>query len=191
VPLKHRPKGYVGLRHETIGSDILSVAQILKLPEQTLGRELAAKLTQVKAERWYPIGDLLELMDALESRVGDVGLMRMGRSLFDLSHKENLQRVASSARQVIHMMDDLYRFANRGDRIGAWTVLKFEPGYAELENTTPHHCMMEQGIMTAALSAVGCPSTVAQSQCIRTTGHDCCIFTVTSMFTDERWNGKS
>ena len=60
MPLKYRPKGYVGLRHETIGSDILSVAQILKLPEQTLGAELAGKLSRVKADRWYPIGDLLD-----------------------------------------------------------------------------------------------------------------------------------
>jgi len=190
VPLKYRPKGYVGLRHETIGSDILSVAQILKLPEQTLGAELAGKLSRVKSDRWYPIGDLLDLMDALDASVGGIGLIRMGRSLFDLSHKENLQRVASSARQVLHMFDELYHYANRGDRIGGWTVLKFEPGYAELENTTPHHCMMEQGILSAALAAVGCPSTVGQSQCIRSGGYDCCVFTVSSMFTDARWNGN-
>lgn len=190
MTLKYRPKGYVGHRHETIGSDILSIAQILKLPEQTLGAVHAAKLTQVKAERWYPISDLLDLMDTLEASVGEVGLIRMGRALFDLSHKENLQKVASSARQVVYMFDQLYHYANRGERIGGWHVLKFEPGYAELENTTPHHCMMEQGIMTAALAAVGCPSTVSQSECIRKTGHDCCIFTVTSMFTDARWNGN-
>ncbi len=117
----------------------------------------------MKADRWYPIGDLLDLAwIALDASVGNVGLVRMGRTLFDLSHKENLQRVASSARQVLHMFDDLYRHANRGERIGGWTVLKFEPGYAELENTTPHHCTMEQGILTAALAAVGCPSTVSQ-----------------------------
>jgi hypothetical protein len=189
VALKYRPKGYVGHRHETIGSDILSVAQILKLPAQTLGPERAARLAQVKADKWYPISELLELMDALHASVGDVGLMRMGRSLFDLSHKANLQKVATSARQVLYMFDDLYHYANRGEKIGGWHVLRFDPGYAELENTTPHHCMMEQGILTAALSAVGCPSTVDQSQCIRTGSHDCCIFRVTSMFTDARWNG--
>lgn len=190
MALKYRPKGYVGHRHETIGSDILSIAQILKLPEQTLGPERAAKLARVKADKWYPIGDLLELMDALHASVGDVGLIRMGRSLFDLSHKANLQKVASSARQVLYMFDDLYHYANRGEKIGGWHVLSFEAGHAELENTTPHHCMMEQGIMTAALSAVGCPSTVGQSQCIRRGDHDCCIFTVSSMFTDARWNGN-
>jgi len=191
VALKYRPKGYVGKGHETIGSDILSVAQILKLPVQTLGPERAAKLARVKSDQWYPIDDLLDLMDALESSVGSVGLVRMGRSIFDLSHKENLRKAASSARQVLHMFDDLYRYANRGERIGGWHVLKFEPGYAELENTTPHHCMMEQGILSAALAAVDCPSTVSQSKCIRTGGHDCCIFTVSSMFTDARWNGKA
>jgi len=190
MTLRYRPKGYVGHRHETLGSDILSVARILKLPEQTLGHERAAKLASVKADQWYPIADLLDLMEALDERVGSMGLLRMGRSLFDLSHKENVRKMASSAKDILYAFDSLYHHANRGDRIGGWHVLKFEPGYAELENTTPHHCMMEQGIMTAALSAVDCPSTVSQSQCIRTTGHDCCIFTVSSMFTDARWNGQ-
>jgi hypothetical protein len=190
MTLKYRPKGYVGNRHETIGSDILSVTKILKLPEQTLGRERAAKLATIKADQWYPIADLLDLMEALDERVGSMGLLRMGRSLFDLSHRENVRSVAHSAKDIIYGFDDLYHRVNRGDRIGGWHVLKFEPGYAELESTTPHHCMMEQGIMTAALAAVDCPSTVSQSQCIRTTGHDCCIFTISSMFTDARWSGS-
>ena len=33
-------------------------------------------------------------------------------------------------------------------------MLGFEPGKAELEKTTPHHCVMEEGIFSAALLAL-------------------------------------
>lgn len=56
-------------------------------------------------------------------------------------------------------------------------MLTFLPGSAELEKNTPHHCVMEQGILSAALAAVGCPGIVAQRQCFRQ-GADTCIYTI-------------
>jgi hypothetical protein len=184
-----RPKGYVGRQHETLGSDILSVYRILKLPDQVLGVEESHRLRDLDPNAWYPIDHLIELMEQIDKSLGHYGLLRMGRMLFDLSHKERVLQVAHSARDIVYGIDGMYRHANRGIGIGGWKVLRFEPGYAELEKTTPHHCVMEQGLLTGALTAVGCPGIVGQSACFRK-GDDACIFTISSTFVDEKWLGK-
>jgi hypothetical protein len=186
---RRKPKGYVGRQHETIGSDILSVLQILKLPEQVLGVEDCRRLRSVDPNGWYPIEWLLDLMERLDQTLGHYGLVRMGRTLFEMSHKERVLQVARSARDILYGIDAMYHYANRGSGIGGWKVLRFEPGYAELEKTTPHHCAMEQGILSSGLSAVGCPGQVAQRECFRQ-GAPCCIYTISSSFIDERWSGK-
>lgn len=184
-----RPKGYLGIDHATIGSDILSVLQILKLPEQVIGIEDARRLAEVDPAKWYPIAWLLELMEKLDRQVGYYGLLRMGRRLFQLSHQQRVLEVAKSARDIVHGIDGMYHHANRGKQIGGWKVLSFTPGAAELEKNTPHHCVMEQGILSAALAAVGCPGNVEQRQCFRQ-GADTCIYTITSSLTDARWSGQ-
>jgi hypothetical protein len=189
MPPSIRPKGYVGIQHETLGSDILSVLRILRLPEQILGAEEAARLANVDPHRWYPIGWLLELMEHLDREVGSYGLMRMGRELFKLSHETRVLEVAQSARDIVFGIDGMYHHANRGRDIGGWKVLCFEPGRAELEKTTPHHCAMEQGLISAGLAAVGCPCNVEQLRCVRR-GAPACVFEITCAFVDGHWSGS-
>lgn len=186
--MQRRPKGYLGIDHETIGSDILAVLHILKMPEQVLGSDDATRLKNIDPAGWYPIGWLLELMEKLDRHVGHYGLLRMGRTLFKLSHEERVVKVAHSAKDIVYGIDGMYRHANRGRQIGGWKVLAFRPGYAELEKTTPHHCVMEQGILAAALSAVKCPGSVSQRDCLRR-GAESCIYVISSAFTDGRWTG--
>lgn len=185
-----RPRGYFGEDHTTLGSDILAVLKILKLPEQVLGKDEADRLKVVEPGNWYPIEQLLGLMEILEAHVGPYGLMQMGRRLFQMSHKERVLQVAKTAKDIIYGMDGMYHHANRGRGIGGWRVLKFEPGLAELENNTAHHCVMEQGMLTEALLAVGCACNVSQTRCFRD-GADTCIFQVTSTFIDRRWSGEA
>jgi hypothetical protein len=184
-----RPRGYTVEDHETLGSDILAVLKILRMPEQVLGKEEWLQLQQVRAEDWYPIERLLGLMEILEAHVGPYGLMQMGRRLFELSHKDRVKVIAKSARDIIYGIDSMYHHANKGRGIGGWKVLKFEPGLAELEKNTPHHCVMEQGILTEALHTVSCPSNVTQTKCFRD-GADVCVYQVTSAFIDQRWSGE-
>lgn len=186
-PSSRRPRGYFGRSHETLGSDILAITRILKMPEQVLGAADAERLRTVVADEWYPIGWLVALMEKLDRNVGHFGLIRMGRTIFELSHRDRLLTVARSARDVIYGIDGMYRHANRGSEIGGWKVLRFERGYAELEKNTPHHCVMEHGILAGALAAVDCPSNVTQRQCFRE-GAESCIFVVSSVLTDQRWD---
>jgi hypothetical protein len=186
---RRRPRGYIGKGHETIGSDILAVLQILKMPEQVLGAEEVQKLGKVEMDGWYPIEWLLDLMDKVDKELGHYGLLQMGRRLFQLSHEERLVQVARSAADVVYGIDGMYHHANRGTGIGGWKVIRFDPGYAELEKTTPHHCVMEQGILSGALAAVKCPGIVSQKQCFRQ-GGEACLYVISSSFTDERWFGN-
>jgi hypothetical protein len=183
---QRRPRGYVGVSHETIGSSFLSVLAALKQPEQVLGSAEFERLKAVNAESWYPIGWLLSITETLDGLVGTQGVLRIGRRRFELSHQKRVPY--ASARDVIYGIDEMYHHANRGEKIGGWTVLKFEPGYAELEKTTPHHCAMEQGILSAALSSVQCPSVLTQHECFRN-GADSCIYAITSTCSDARWSG--
>ena len=111
----------------------------------------------------------------------------MGRELFKLSHEARVTEVAKCARDIVYGIDGMYHHANRGRHIGGWKVLRFEPGFAELEKTTPHHCVMEQGMLTEALLAVGCACNVVQTQCFLD-GAPTCIYRVTSAFVDGRWS---
>lgn len=182
-----RPRGYVGADHETIGSDILAALRVIKSPEQTLGAAEAKRLGAIDPNGWYPIEWLLSVMEKVDAASGHFTLIRLGRTLFELTHQERLLETVHSAREILYGLDDMYRFANRGRDIGGWKVLRFDSGYAELDKTTPHHCVMEQGILAGALAAVGCPSNVTQKQCFRE-GADSCIFLVSSTVTDARWD---
>jgi hypothetical protein len=57
---RRRPKGYLGIDHGTIGSDIVAVIKILKLPEQILGVEDATRLSSIEPRGWYPIELMLD-----------------------------------------------------------------------------------------------------------------------------------
>lgn len=182
----HRPRGYVGRGHETIGSDILAVLGVVSMPEHTLGAALHARIASLKPDEWYPIELLLELLAVLDQKMGSNALRQMGRRLFELSHGAHVAEARLTCAQLISGFDDIYRRANRGEAIGGWRVLSFQPGRAVMEKTTPHHCALEEGIVIAALSAVGVPATVSQQTCVRR-GSDACTFVVTSFVTDERW----
>ena len=186
--MDRKPRDYVGAQHETIGSDILAVLKTLKEPEEILGADVAARLAGVDPTGWYPIAQLLELMEVLDRRVGQHGLLSMGRTLFKMSHERRTKQEATSAADIIFGMDGMYHFANRGIDVGGWKVVGFQPGRAVLVKNTPHHCAMEQGIIDEALRLVGAPSRISQVECFRK-GAEVCRFTVHSMITDDRWLG--
>src|SRR5438270_604262 len=143
IAMTRKPRGYEGVNHETIGSDILSVLRVVTFPERTLGVELLAKVQSVQPDGWYPIEDLLEMMERIEATIGRTGLVQMGRNLFRLSHEARVKEIAKSAGDIVFGINDMYLHANRGQQIGGWKVVSFKPGAARLEKTTPHHCAME------------------------------------------------
>jgi len=182
------PRTYVGRNHETLGSDILAVVKALHAPERPLGPLLAARLQQVKPEGWYPIGMLLEALEVLDAKLGTYALRNVGWELFQMTHAAQVRASVASAHALLHGFDGMYHRANRGEGIGGWRVLSFGPGRAELEKTTPHHCVMEEGILQEALRTIGVKAEVAQRECFRR-GADACIYVVTSPVTDQRWSG--
>ena len=183
------PKGYLGVGHQTIGSDVLSLVEAVLMPEQVLGKELTNRIRDIKPNDWYPISLLLEPLEILDKRLGPDSLRRVGISLFKLSHEAAAKELLHSARDVIYGIDVMYHHANRGTDIGGWKVLAFQPGFAHLEKTTPHHCVMEEGILEAALKLVKVPALVQQKTCFRK-GAPACEYFITSHVTDERWSGE-
>jgi hypothetical protein len=185
MPIR-RPRGYHGEDHTTLGADILAVLKILKMPEQVLGKEEADRLKEIQPDQWYPIEWMLGLMEILEAHVGKYGLMQLGRKLFELSHRQRVMSYSRTAKDVLYELDKMYHQTNRGRGIGGWQVTRFEPGLAEVENNTAHHCAMLQGMMTEALLVVGTACNVIQTRCFLE-GADTCIYQVTSAFVDARW----
>jgi hypothetical protein len=185
---RSRPRGYVGTGHETIGSDILALYHALLLPDEVLGSETAARIRRVHANAWYPIDELLGPLEYLDGKLGAAGLRKVGRKLFELSHRDRVRSVIKSGLAIAHGMEGMYRAANRGQGIGGWKVLAFEPGEARLEKTTPHHCALEEGIVGAAMMMVGVPVAIEQPHCLRK-GQDHCEFVITTVIKDGRWTG--
>jgi len=181
-PLTRRwPRGYVGVSHETVGSNLLAVLAVPAGPGFALEPEVSARLEGLVADGWYPAAWLLELLDDLDARAGGMGLRQVGRQIFRATHAGWVRRTCSSAWELLYGLDEMYRCANRGQEIGGWNVLDFGPGRAVLEKTTPYHCEMEEGILCEALAAVGAPAAVGQAQCFRK-GASSCVFQVTSAF---------
>src|SRR5690606_41553799 len=127
--VKRRPRGYVGRNHETLGSDVLAVLKAVTLPERTLGPDLARRLGAVRADRWYPIGLLLEAFEVMDAKLGDYGLHHVGWELFKLSHAEAVRANVRSAQELLSGFDAIYKRVNRGEDIGGWNVLVLEPGH--------------------------------------------------------------
>jgi hypothetical protein len=184
-----KPRDYIGQGHETIGSDILAILAAIPLPEQVLGAAVTAKLRAVQPQGWYPIALLLEAMELVHTRIGRSGLLQTGRKLFQGSHAEEFKKVAHSAADLVYGIDGLYHAANRGGSIGGWKVESFHPGRAVLIKTTPHHCVMEEGILSEALQTLGIPATVVQEDCLRESAADHCRYVLTSPVTDAHWMG--
>lgn len=182
------PRGYFGEDHTTLGTDILAALKILKLPEQVLGQLDLDRARRVQPDGWYPIVWLLDLTEVLEAHVGRYGLMQMGRRVFEMSHKQRVMAQAKSAKDILYDLDGMYHHSNRGRGIGGWQVRKFEPGVAEVEKNTPHHCLVDQGLLTEALLAMGCACNVTQITCFRE-GANSCVYEITSAFVDKRWAG--
>lgn len=189
-PAVARPRGYEGLDHETLGSDLLAVQQALTFPFSVLGPARTRQMATVRPEAWYPIRDMLGLIDFLDSKLGAVGLLALGKTIFRISVTPEAKERLKCARDVIFALDSMYRHTNRGAKIGAWSVISFAPGRVELVKTTPHHCVMEEGILLEALASVQVPVTITQSRCLRR-GDDHCRFILTSVVTDQRWSGAA
>ncbi|HEX7666878.1 MAG TPA: hypothetical protein VF407_20255 [Polyangiaceae bacterium] len=184
-----KPRGYVGIGHETIGSDILALSRAVLMPDQVLGKEMASSIRGVETEEWYPIRLLLEPLERLDAVLGESSLRKIGWKLFELSHREAMRAAAKSVKDIVYGIDGMYHRANRGKQIGGWKVLSFEPGEAVLEKTTPHHCIMEEGILEAGCKEFGVNPTIFQNECFRK-GGEVCRITIRSHVTDARWTGE-
>ena len=184
-----KPRGYLGLNHTTRGGDILAVLQTVNLPEQTLGKELVARLKNVKPDDWYPINDMLELLERLDGRLGGYHLKQVGWTIVQKYHAAEVKKVFTNARQLLEAFDSLYRQANRGTQIGTWKVLSFDDTSALMEKTTMHHCGMEEGILEELLRSVGVWVKISQPQCLRL-GADCCHYLIEPRTSDVRWHGR-
>jgi hypothetical protein len=187
------PRGYVGTRHETIGSDLLAVRHALaaltgndNAAARLLGAVANERLAALESDGWYPIAWLLEMMETIDQKIGRFALIKLGRTLFRLSHQDRLAEVASCGRDIVYGIDGMYHHANRGIDIGGWSVLSFDANRALLEKTTPHHCMMEEGILSQGLQAVGSPAVINQVQCIRE-GADACHFAIMPAMQSAAW----
>jgi hypothetical protein len=180
------PRAYRSKNHTTIGSNVLALYQALQLPELVLGAEVARKIREIDPQGWYPIAVLLEPLEVIGEAVGPAGLRKVGRKLFQLSHEAHAKQVAHCAKDIIESLDAMYRDANRGEGIGGWRLLHFNSD-AEMDDTTPHHCALEEGILDAALRAVGAPCRIEQTMCVRK-GAELCRFRVTPATRDARWD---
>jgi hypothetical protein len=180
------PRGYRGIEHETLGSDILALFKVVQFPKQLLGEKLASELSSVAPDQWYPVAGQLEALEILAVRLGVSGLRQVGRHVFQLSHEATMKQFVHTAAELLKSVQSMYLRTNRGRDIGGWRILSFEHAKAELEKSTPHHCAMEEGILVQALTALGIPSHVYQSTCMRK-GDDVCTFVVTSSASPALW----
>lgn len=184
TPPARKPQGYVGINHETSGRDILSVLKTIHVPEVTLGPELAGRLKRVSPDGWYPIADMLALLEKLDQKLGSFHLKQVGWTIVQSLPPDMLARF-QNARELLEAFDGMYHFNNRGEQIGGWKLTSFMPNRAEFEKNTVHHCVMEEGIVEECLRKIGVTAQVSQTTCFRK-GGPLCRYVVTPK-TPHRW----
>ncbi len=187
--LLRKPTNYVGKNHETSGRDVLSILKTVNLPEITLGAELAARLKAMTPDGWYPIGDLLEMLERLDQKLGSYHLKQVGWTIIQSVPPGVLEQY-KTGKALLNGFNDIYHFNNRGEGIGGWKVTSFSPRSAELDKFTVHHCVMEEGIVEEALRKVGVTAKVTQTACFRK-GAPHCHYLIEPRAADERWGAGS
>ena len=180
-----KPTNYVGKNHETSGRDVLSILKTVNLPEATLGPALAARLKAMTPDGWYPISDLLEMLERMDQKLGSYHLKQVGWTIIQSVPAEFMAQY-KDARALLNGFNDIYHFNNRGEGIGGWRVTAFDAHRAELDKYTVHHCVMEEGIIEESLRKVGVSARVTQSACFRR-GAPHCHYVIEPRKADERW----
>lgn len=189
-------------QHEVVGADILAVRRAVEFLSNSastkttsmyvrtvLGNALTERLEQVEAERWYPVSVMLEMERALDDKLGASGLRRMGRAIFKHDLSEKTRAHMKSVRECMYALDAMYRTHNRGSNLGSWTVRTFTEARAELVKTTPHNCLMEEGILIEACATFDVAVVVTQPECVRN-GEPHCLYIVTPTTLDSpKWGG--
>jgi hypothetical protein len=177
TPESH-PAAYVGWHHETRGSDLIAAFAVVNELDPGIAAHWMPLVRTLDATQWYPIDLLLALGMAARERFGEALLRRMGERIFEVSHAPSFR--ASTVADVAFGIDGLYRAANRGDDIGGWGVVTFTDTHALIEKTTPHACLVEEGILIAACRAVGEPVELRQRTCVQQ-GAAACLFELTPL----------
>jgi hypothetical protein len=180
-----KPTNYVGKNHETSGRDVLAILKTVNLPEVTLGKELAGRLKTLKPDGWYPISDLVEMLERMDQKLGSYHLKQVGWTIIQ-SVPAGMMEQYKNARTLLSKFNEIYHFNNRGEGIGGWKVTEFSARRAELDKYTIHHCVMEEGIIEEALRKVGVTAKVTQSACFRK-GAPHCHYVLEPRTVDERW----
>ncbi len=174
--------------HEMLGAAVRALLDAVLLPEQLLGQQATEQLRGLDLEAWYP-GELqMSLVRKLHALLGDASLRQVGWSMFAVLHDAEVRRRRPPVHQLLAGLDVLYRRVNRGTHIGGWELTAFGAGSARLAKTTPHDCIMEEGIVEGAFRAVGIPVVIRQPSCVRQ-GAARCELLITSSVVDRRWTG--
>ena len=146
------------------------------------------RIEQVQRDGWYPIGELLEIMDVLDRHFGAEGLRKLGRTIIRMSHAKLANDGVMCPRDFLNNIDRMYRIANRGTDIGGWALASFSSTRAELRKTTVHHCHMEEGIVMQVMEALRAPCRIEQTRCFRR-GDDHCLFVLTPALASQPFEG--
>jgi hypothetical protein len=184
------PRGYRGIGHETVGSDILSLVDAILMPDAILGAERHARLRALDPATFYPIEDLLDAFEHIDRRLGPDSMRKIGHSIFKLSHEAGVRANCRFAADIVEGIDGMYHRANRGEDIGGWTVLELDDRHALLEKTTPHHCVVEEGILEAGMRAMGVSPRIEQRRCFRR-GADACTLHISVVAGAAHWRKQA
>jgi hypothetical protein len=147
--------------------------------KQVLGAELATALEATAPHQWYPASSLVSMLQAIEAKIGQNGLRRVGRSICQRSYADKLVAQFRSVDALLSSLDALYRRSNRGQDIGGWKLQSFAEAEARIEYSAPYSCLMQEGMVAEACAVIGCPVLVSQRECVRT-GAGCCVFSIVS-----------
>lgn len=163
---------------ETKGFNILAVRDVLMNPYLVLG-DRAEKFLDIKPDDWYPGKLQIELTDIIETKLGKLNLVRIGRNIVQKRRKEILAAGIKDPLDYFKNIYNRYLTNNRGPGIGKIEVLEATEGFVRIKNTTPYNCLMTEGIYEEIVNVLGGSLVnVKQTKC-KKKGHPHCEFEIT------------
>lgn len=103
----------------------------------------------VSASDWYPLGDYLDTLDAIESAVGSSVLRRVGMQLPVVSY-EAVDATDPSVALV--GLDDAYAASHRGERAGSFEFERCDASTGRVVSTTPYPDHFDRGLLESTLA---------------------------------------
>ncbi|GHM99350.1 hypothetical protein WSM22_08400 [Cytophagales bacterium WSM2-2] len=136
---------------EVLGQSILSLINALPVGRDSRSQILTSQgIKDLKANHWYPQGQVLKAYEAISKQLGNSTLFAIGKAVLD---NAIFPPEISNLEKAMQSLDVAYKMNHRGGEIGHYKVITFDSKgkKAVIECKNPYPSEFDRGIISSVL----------------------------------------